>query len=59
MSSRRCSPSPTASSGPAAKVVHIDLNAYEIAKNHPVDLGLAAYLKQALRALAGVLERRL
>ncbi|MFJ6720450.1 thiamine pyrophosphate-binding protein [Streptomyces sp. NPDC091259] len=42
-----------------AKVVHIDLNAYEIAKNHPVDLGLAADPKQALRALAGVLEHRL
>lgn len=39
-----------------AKVVHIDLNAYEIAKNHPVDLGLAADPKHALRALAGVLE---
>ncbi|MGW6981011.1 thiamine pyrophosphate-binding protein [Streptomyces sp. NPDC054932] len=39
-----------------AKVVHIDLNAYEIAKNHPVDLGLAADPKQALRALAGVLD---
>ena len=25
---------------PAAKVVHFDLNAYEIAKNHPVDLGV-------------------
>ncbi|MCX5197903.1 thiamine pyrophosphate-binding protein [Streptomyces sp. NBC_00249] len=44
---------------PGAKVVHIDLNAYEIAKNHPVDLGLAADPKQALRALAGVLERRM
>ncbi len=42
-----------------AKVVHIDLNAYEIAKNHPVDLGLAADPQQALRALAGVLEQRL
>ncbi|MBT2407221.1 MULTISPECIES: thiamine pyrophosphate-binding protein [unclassified Streptomyces] len=42
-----------------AKVVHIDLNAYEIAKNHPVDLGLAADPKQALRALAGVLEKLL
>lgn len=39
-----------------AKVVHIDLNAYEIAKNHPVDLGLAADPRHALRALAGVLE---
>ncbi|MFE5493822.1 thiamine pyrophosphate-binding protein [Streptomyces virginiae] len=42
-----------------AKVVHIDLNAYEIAKNHPVDLGLAADPRQALRALAGLLERQL
>ncbi|MCB5180074.1 thiamine pyrophosphate-binding protein [Streptomyces antimicrobicus] len=42
-----------------AKVVHIDLNAYEIAKNHPVDLGLAADPRQALRALAGVLDREL
>ncbi|CAM5583693.1 thiamine pyrophosphate-binding protein [Streptomyces avidinii] len=42
-----------------AKVVHIDLNAYEIAKNHPVDLGLAADPQQALRALVGVLEQRL
>ncbi|MER5729280.1 thiamine pyrophosphate-binding protein [Streptomyces sp. NPDC002138] len=44
---------------PGAKVVHIDLDAYEIAKNHPVDLGLAADPKRALRALAGVLERLL
>ncbi|MFJ7269279.1 thiamine pyrophosphate-binding protein [Streptomyces sp. NPDC099050] len=42
-----------------ARVVHIDLNAYEIAKNHPVDLGLAADPRQALRALAGVLEHLL
>ncbi|MFF3428286.1 thiamine pyrophosphate-binding protein [Streptomyces sp. NPDC002602] len=41
-----------------AKVVHIDLDAYEIAKNHPVDLGLAADPKEALRALAGVLRQR-
>ncbi|GLX38597.1 benzoylformate decarboxylase [Streptomyces roseochromogenus] len=44
---------------PGAKVVHIDLNAYEIAKNHPVDLGLAADPRHALHALAGVLEQRL
>ncbi|GAA3383472.1 thiamine pyrophosphate-binding protein [Streptomyces racemochromogenes] len=44
---------------PGAKVVHIDLNAYEIAKNHPADLGLAADPRHALRALAGVLEQRL
>ncbi|MFI5982972.1 thiamine pyrophosphate-binding protein [Streptomyces sp. NPDC051555] len=42
-----------------AKVVHIDLDAYEIAKNHPVDLGLAADPKRALRALAGALEQLL
>ncbi|MFD7029614.1 thiamine pyrophosphate-binding protein [Streptomyces sp. NPDC059917] len=42
-----------------AKVVHIDLDAYEIAKNHPVDLGLAADPKRALRALVGALERLL
>ncbi|MFB6615527.1 thiamine pyrophosphate-binding protein [Streptomyces sp. NPDC056367] len=41
-----------------AKTVHIDLDAYEIAKNHPVDLGLAADPRQALRALAGALERQ-
>jgi thiamine pyrophosphate-dependent acetolactate synthase large subunit-like protein len=27
---------------PGAKVIHIDLNAYEIAKNHPVDVGLVS-----------------
>ena len=27
---------------PQAKVIHIDLNSYEIAKNHPVTLGVAA-----------------
>ncbi|MFI8088871.1 thiamine pyrophosphate-binding protein [Streptomyces sp. NPDC086080] len=42
-----------------AKVVHIDLNAYEIAKNHPVDLGVVADPRAALRALAAVLGGRL
>lgn len=42
-----------------AKVVHIDLNAYEIAKNHPVDLGIAADPRRALSALAYVLEHLL
>ncbi|MFJ5550692.1 thiamine pyrophosphate-binding protein [Streptomyces sp. NPDC093225] len=42
-----------------ARIVHVDLNTYEIAKNHPVDLGLAADPKLALRALAPVLEREL
>ena len=42
---------------PGAKVVHIDLNAYEIAKNHPVDLGVVADPKLTLAALADALER--
>lgn len=35
-----------------AKVIHIDLNAYEIAKNFPVDLGLVSDPKVTLAALA-------
>lgn len=41
-----------------ARVVHIDLNSYEIAKNHPVDLGLVADPRATLAALAIELERR-
>lgn len=41
---------------PEAKVIHIDLNAYEIAKNHPVDLGLVSDPKLTLAKLASVLE---
>ena len=40
-----------------AKVVHIDLNAYEIAKNHPVDLGMVADPRLTLALLAEALER--
>jgi benzoylformate decarboxylase len=39
-----------------AKVVHVDLNAYEIAKNHPVDLGVVADPKLTLRAIAEALS---
>ena len=39
-----------------AKTVHFDLNAYEIAKNHPVDLGVVADPKLSLAALADALE---
>ena len=46
------------SSRRSAKVVHIDLNAYEIAKNHPVDLGMVADPKLTLALLADALERR-
>ena len=42
-----------------AKVVHIDLNAYEIAKNFPVDLGLVSDPKLTLANLAEVLETKL
>jgi thiamine pyrophosphate-dependent acetolactate synthase large subunit-like protein len=41
---------------PAAKVIHIDLNAYEIAKNFPVDLGLVSHPKLTLAALADRLD---
>ncbi len=41
---------------PGAKVIHIDLNAYEIAKNHPVDLGVVADPKLTLAQLAVTLE---
>jgi benzoylformate decarboxylase len=41
---------------PGAKVIHIDLNAYEIAKNHPVDLGMVSDPKLTLAKLAAILE---
>lgn len=40
-----------------APVVHVDLDAYEIAKNFPVDLGLVADPKVTLGLLADALER--
>lgn len=45
--------------GPGAKVVHIDLNAYEIAKNHRVDLGMVCDPKCGLQTLRGKLEERM
>ncbi len=41
---------------PGAKVIHIDLNAYEIAKNHHVDLGVVADPKLTLAQLAETLD---
>jgi benzoylformate decarboxylase len=41
---------------PGAKVIHIDLNAYAIAKNHPVDLGMVSDPKLTLAKLAAILE---
>jgi benzoylformate decarboxylase len=40
-----------------AAIVHVDLDDYEIAKNHPVTLGLVADPKLTLAALGDVLER--
>jgi thiamine pyrophosphate-dependent acetolactate synthase large subunit-like protein len=44
---------------PGSRVVHIDLDAYEIAKNFPVDLGIVSDPKLTLAALAVVLEQQL
>ena len=41
---------------PGAKVVHVDLNPYEIAKNFCVDLGLVSDPKATLAALAATLN---
>ena len=42
-----------------ARIVHIDLDAYEIAKSFEVDLGLVSDPAATLAALADTLERRL
>jgi thiamine pyrophosphate-dependent acetolactate synthase large subunit-like protein len=39
-----------------AQTIHIDLNAYEIGKNHPVDVGLVADPKLTLARLAEILR---
>jgi benzoylformate decarboxylase len=44
---------------PDAKIVHIDLNAYEIAKNFPVDLGLVSDPKTTLAKLGEELAKTL
>jgi len=41
---------------PGAKVIHIDLSADQIAKNHPVDLGAVSDPKLTLAKLAGALK---
>ncbi|MFC8453197.1 thiamine pyrophosphate-binding protein [Kitasatospora sp. NPDC057223] len=43
---------------PGARIVHIDADAYEIAKNFPVDLGLAGDPALALGALSAELAAR-
>ena len=44
---------------PDAKVIHFDLDAYEIAKNHPVTLGVVSDPKRSLCLLADCLENTL
>jgi thiamine pyrophosphate-dependent acetolactate synthase large subunit-like protein len=44
---------------PGSKVIHVDLNSYEIAKNHRVDIGLLGDAKSTLVQLASELESRL
>ncbi|MEO5356767.1 MAG: thiamine pyrophosphate-binding protein [Nitrospirae bacterium YQR-1] len=41
---------------PGAKVIHIDLNSYEIAKNFPVDIGIVADPKLTLNNLLSALK---
>ena len=41
---------------PGSKVVHVDLNAYEIGKNHPVDVAVVADPKLTLERLAAALR---
>jgi thiamine pyrophosphate-dependent acetolactate synthase large subunit-like protein len=41
---------------PDARIIHVDLNPYEIAKNHRVDQGVVADPRLTLAALAGALE---
>jgi benzoylformate decarboxylase len=52
-------PSLTTPFHPDARIVHIDLDSYEIAKNHPVSLGLVADPKATLAALSTVLAKTL
>lgn len=44
---------------PDAKIVHVDLDAYEIGKNHPVTVGAVADPKVTLAALAVELQHQL
>ena len=44
---------------PGAKVVHIDLNAYDIAKNHPITFGLVSDPKPTVRLLAEELTEQM
>lgn len=41
---------------PGAKVIHVDLNSYSIAKNHPVDLGVVSDPKLTVQELLMLLD---
>jgi benzoylformate decarboxylase len=43
---------------PNAKIIHIDLNAYEIAKNHRVDIAVCANIKSTLAKVNKLLPKR-
>jgi benzoylformate decarboxylase len=44
---------------PGSKIIHVDLNSYEIAKNHRVDIPLLGDPKSTLAALAAELEAKI
>jgi len=44
---------------PGAKIIHIDLDAYSIGKNFPVNLGVVGDPKLTLNALANILENKM
>ena len=44
---------------PGARVVHIDLDSYEMSKNFPLDIGIVADPKLALGKLADILSARM
>ncbi|MBM7081343.1 thiamine pyrophosphate-binding protein [Micromonospora sp. MMS20-R2-29] len=50
-------PELTSPFAPDARIVHVDLDAYEIAKNHPVELGVVADPRLTLAGLAARLDR--
>ncbi len=41
---------------PPAKLIHVDIDPYEIGKNYPVDVGIAADAKPTLAAILSALE---
>ena len=52
-------PALTDAFAPGTRIVHIDLDAYEIGKNHVADIGLLGDPKESLAALADVLRAKI